>query len=213
MCKCSTNNCSCNSAIVPKGPQGPPGTVPSGVYIPIAGTEPSYPVTGNIEIEEVANSGSTNFSIFRNTTYTINQYASVEFDTFGRVTLLSKSDGPEPVNKGLIRVFSNVAQAGVSMFAYNTSNQYHLFAMDYAANYFNVSSTIPNFEGLKYAADYSANYTDSSLITKKDAPSIESGSGVPSSTPSKIGDIYVDISTPQLYFSKGSTSSADWVAI
>ena len=212
MCTCS-GSCNCNSTIIPKGPQGPPGTVPSGVYIPIAGTEPSYPVTGNIEIKEVTNSSSTNFSIFRNTNYTINQYASLEFDTFGRVTLLSKSDGPEPVNKGLIRVFSDIAQAGVSLFAYNTSNQYHLFAIDYAANYFNVTSTISNFEGIKYGADYSANYTDNSLIAKKDAPSIESGIGAPSSTPSKIGDIYVDISTPQLYFSKGSTSSADWIAI
>jgi len=43
-------------------------------------------------------------------------------------------------------------------------------------------------------------------------PTISSGSGAPSSTPAKIGDIYVDTAGPALYFAKGITSSADWIA-
>lgn len=44
-------------------------------------------------------------------------------------------------------------------------------------------------------------------------PFVTSGSGAPSSTPSKIGDFYVDTSTPNLYYSKGTASSADWVVL
>jgi len=44
-------------------------------------------------------------------------------------------------------------------------------------------------------------------------PEVVTGSGAPTSTPNKVGNIYVDYSTPKLYFSKGNTSSADWVAV
>lgn len=43
-------------------------------------------------------------------------------------------------------------------------------------------------------------------------PTISSGSGAPSSTPAKIGDIYIDTSTPAMYYAKGIASSADWIA-
>jgi len=37
-----------------------------------------------------------------------------------------------------------------------------------------------------------------------------SGSGAPGSTPSKIGDIYVDISAKKMYVATGTSSSTDW---
>lgn len=42
-------------------------------------------------------------------------------------------------------------------------------------------------------------------------PSITSGTSAPSSTPGKIGDIYVDTSNKKLYFAAGTTSSSDWI--
>jgi hypothetical protein len=39
---------------------------------------------------------------------------------------------------------------------------------------------------------------------------VTSGSGAPASTPSKIGDLYVDTTNSKLYASKGTSSSADW---
>jgi len=42
-------------------------------------------------------------------------------------------------------------------------------------------------------------------------PIISSGSGAPATTPTKIGDLYVDTSGSKLYFSKGTASSADWI--
>jgi len=42
------------------------------------------------------------------------------------------------------------------------------------------------------------------------SPTISSGAGVPSSTPSKVGDIYIDITAKKTYFATGTTSSADW---
>jgi hypothetical protein len=40
--------------------------------------------------------------------------------------------------------------------------------------------------------------------------SVNSGTGVPTSTPSKIGDLYVDTTNLKLYFATGTTSSSDW---
>lgn len=43
------------------------------------------------------------------------------------------------------------------------------------------------------------------------SPTISSGIIAPTSTPGKIGDIYIDIIGQKLYFAVGSTSSADWI--
>jgi hypothetical protein len=37
-----------------------------------------------------------------------------------------------------------------------------------------------------------------------------SGSGAPSSTPTNIGDIYVDTTNLKIYIATGTSSSADW---
>jgi len=41
-------------------------------------------------------------------------------------------------------------------------------------------------------------------------PTIETGTAAPSSTPSKVGDMYVDTSNKKLYFAVGTSSSSDW---
>lgn len=46
-----------------------------------------------------------------------------------------------------------------------------------------------------------------------DAATISSGAGAPGSTPSKVGDIYIDTSTPAAYIATGTSSSADWAGI
>lgn len=43
------------------------------------------------------------------------------------------------------------------------------------------------------------------------APVISSGSDAPTSTPAKVGDIYVDTTNYKTYIAKGSSSSSDWV--
>lgn len=45
----------------------------------------------------------------------------------------------------------------------------------------------------------------------KNVPAISTGTAAPSSTPSRIGDIYVDTSAKKLYFAAGTDSSADWI--
>lgn len=77
--------------------------------------------------------------------------------------------------------------------------------------YIKVSSDVVDFQGIYYLDDYSANYDVNSLITRKDAPKIESGIVAPASIPSQIGDIYVDTAAEILYFAKGFASSADWI--
>ena len=41
-------------------------------------------------------------------------------------------------------------------------------------------------------------------------PTISSGSGAPGTTPTKVGDIYVDTSGKKLYIATGTTNSGDW---
>ncbi len=43
-----------------------------------------------------------------------------------------------------------------------------------------------------------------------DGPDISSGAGAPSSTPGKVGDIYIDTTGDDSYFAVGTASSADW---
>lgn len=41
-------------------------------------------------------------------------------------------------------------------------------------------------------------------------PNVSSGAGAPASTPSKVGDIYVDTTAKRRYTACGTSSSADW---
>ena len=41
-------------------------------------------------------------------------------------------------------------------------------------------------------------------------PEISQGTAAPTTTPRKIGDIFIDTSTPNVYIAKGTASSADW---
>lgn len=43
-----------------------------------------------------------------------------------------------------------------------------------------------------------------------DVTAVTSGSGAPSSTPSKVGDIYIDTTSDDAYIAVGTASSADW---
>ena len=38
-----------------------------------------------------------------------------------------------------------------------------------------------------------------------------SGTAAPSSTPTHVGQIYVDTAAEKLYFAKGTTNSSDWI--
>lgn len=52
--------------------------------------------------------------------------------------------------------------------------------------------------------------TGSDYKTHFTAPSVSSGLNAPSSTPSRVGNIYVATSTGKGYIAAGTTSSADW---
>ena len=65
-------------------------------------------------------------------------------------------------------------------------------------------------DGLVYSKDDAGNEYN---LTNSATPTISSGSGAPSSTPGKIGDLYIDTVAPALYAAKGAASSADWFAV
>lgn len=44
-------------------------------------------------------------------------------------------------------------------------------------------------------------------------PDLSYGDGTPSTTPTKIGSLYIDTTNVKLYAAKGTTSSSDWFAV
>lgn len=44
-------------------------------------------------------------------------------------------------------------------------------------------------------------------------PTISSGTTAPASTPTKVGDVYLDTTAKKIYFATGISSSADWIII
>lgn len=44
-------------------------------------------------------------------------------------------------------------------------------------------------------------------------PAISSGTDAPSSTPGKVGDIYVKTDTQKIYFATGTSSDSDWTIV
>jgi len=55
----------------------------------------------------------------------------------------------------------------------------------------------------------SADY-NSGIIDQKTRAIRTTGSGVPSSAPANIGDIYVDTTNNKFYIAMGTSSSSDW---
>ena len=48
------------------------------------------------------------------------------------------------------------------------------------------------------------------VTDQKSRSSASSGAGVPTSTPSSVGDIYVDTTNLKVYMATGTTNAADW---
>ena len=61
-------------------------------------------------------------------------------------------------------------------------------------------------DGIETGADV----TDTTNVSAAGAPIISSGAGAPASTPSKVGDIYIDTTNDDAYIAVGTASSADW---
>lgn len=55
-----------------------------------------------------------------------------------------------------------------------------------------------------------ADVTDATNVAAAGAPLVTSGAGAPSSTPSSVGDIYVDTTGDTVWSAAGTASSADW---
>ena len=68
------------------------------------------------------------------------------------------------------------------------------------------TATYPSLTELSYVKG-----TTSSIQTQITAkPTISSGAGTPGSTPTKVGDIYIDTTNDVSYLATGTASSADW---
>ena len=75
-----------------------------------------------------------------------------------------------------------------------------------STNLFMSSAEQTKLSGIEASADV----TDATNVSSAGAPIISSGAGTPSSTPSKVGDIYIDTTNDNAYIATGTASSADW---
>lgn len=47
----------------------------------------------------------------------------------------------------------------------------------------------------------------------KKSPTVMVGSGAPTSTPRRVGDIYISTTTSKVYFSTATVNSASWIVV
>ena len=73
-------------------------------------------------------------------------------------------------------------------------------------NKFTTASDISKLAGIEAGADVTA----AANVSAAGAPIISSGAGTPSSTPSKVGDIYIDTTSDDAYIAVGTASASDW---
>lgn len=73
-------------------------------------------------------------------------------------------------------------------------------------NKFTTASDISKLAGIEAGADV----TDSTNVSAAGAAIVSSGAGVPSTTPSKVGDIYIDTTSDDAYIAVGTASASDW---
>jgi len=46
---------------------------------------------------------------------------------------------------------------------------------------------------------------------RQNAPTVYTGDSVPTTTPKKIGDFFINLAAAKLYFAAGTSTSADWI--
>jgi len=75
-----------------------------------------------------------------------------------------------------------------------------------STNKYFTSTEKTKLSGIETGADV----TDATNVSAAGAAIITSGAGVPGSTPSKVGDIYIDTTNDNAYIAVGTASSSDW---
>lgn len=104
-------------------------------------------------------------------------------------TIINVEDGADVTDA------TNVAAAGAVMEG-DTTTALMSFVVDEDNMASNLATKVPTQQSVKA-------YVDAK-------PTISSGAGAPSSTPSKVGDIYIDTTGDDAYVAVGTASSADW---
>ncbi len=67
------------------------------------------------------------------------------------------------------------------------------------------------WDDTKQALDDFTSSDHNAMVTDiKTRSVVTSGAGAPSSTPGKVGDMYIDTTALKIYIATGASSSADW---
>lgn len=119
--------------------------------------------------------------------------------------------------------WAQLRDARTSYFIHAGSSSTNVLLMDTNKSMF-FNSNIPDPIFTIFAADKRIQYLDGNegsgkvlvsddngIATWQSSPIITTGTTAPSSTPNKVGDIFIDTAGKKLYFATGVSSSADWV--
>ena len=71
-------------------------------------------------------------------------------------------------------------------------------------------ATIEINNSQKFGSYWEKYFQEQNQYINNKVPEIYIGTAAPTTTPRKVGDIFVDTSTPNVYISRGTSSSSDW---
>lgn len=122
------------------------------------------------------------------------------------------------VYNGSWGAWSTQTAANISDFDTEVSNNTDVTANTSARHTHSNQTTLDNITAAYTTAEASklagieagADVTDATNVSAAGASIISSGAGAPSSTPTKVGDIYIDTTGDDAYIAVGTASSADW---
>ena len=81
----------------------------------------------------------------------------------------------------------------------------------------NLSSKEEGIKSAQLVISMGSTPVDTNVLSEKavadSVPIISTGTSAPGTTPTKVGDIFVDTSGGTIYMSKGTSSSADWLQV
>jgi hypothetical protein len=172
-------------------------------FIPLAGTEVGSPVTGDIEIADTNNDPRRIYSEFNGGSnlmqITFYENAAIEVRTDNTTT----------------GAFSRTyAAPGEATLDAHDGTESTAFSVQEGAAL--MHSGLSTFKGIEYVVDWSANFTDGSLVDKRyvdNSNAILEGSGAPSIIPTRKGQEYFDTTNEKWYKAKNTTSTSDWIIL
>jgi len=161
---------------------------------------------------KISGSDSDIFDITHTGNYNCENFSTTNTGSGGSVNQVQAKQWEAKGNGGLLRGHRSVSTANRALF--NMSDD-----VDNNATVLNLSSaTTGSGKALNITMvnpERTAINTNARIVTPEVScsPTISTGTTAPSSTPTKIGNIYINTTASDIYISKGTSNSSDWLQV